>query len=185
MGRLIFLLEEQCMQALLEGLLPRLFPDLSFLCVPHSGKTDLERSIRNTLQNWRSPNDRFMVVRDNDGADCVVIKEQLLQRCRTSRRADTMVRIVCQELESWYLGDPEALAQAFGDEKLLGIKNRSRFRDPDRRPKPSKDIEGLVPQYRKIDGARKMAMHLTRERNRSHSFSAFLEGVERLQEELC
>ncbi len=55
MGRLIFLLEEQCMQALLEGLLPRLFPDLSFLCVPHSGKTDLERSIRSTLQNWRSP----------------------------------------------------------------------------------------------------------------------------------
>ena len=185
MGRLIFLLEEQCMQALLEGLLPRLFPDLSFLCVPHSGKTDLERSIRNTLQNWRFPNDRFMVVRDNDGADCIAIKERLLQRCRTSSRADTMVRVVCQELESWYLGDPEALAQAFGDDKLLRIKNSSRFRDPDRRPKPSKDLEGLVPQYRKTDGARKMAMYLTRERNRSHSFSAFLEGVERLQEELC
>lgn len=41
MGRIVFLLEEPSMQALLEGLLPRLFPQLRFLCVPHDGKTDL------------------------------------------------------------------------------------------------------------------------------------------------
>ena len=33
------------MQELLDGLLPRLFPGLLFQCVPHDGKTDLERSI--------------------------------------------------------------------------------------------------------------------------------------------
>ena len=33
------------MQVLLDGLLPRLFPSLSYLCVPHEGKTDIERSI--------------------------------------------------------------------------------------------------------------------------------------------
>ena len=33
------------MQELLDGLLPRPFPGLLFQCVPHDGKTDLERSI--------------------------------------------------------------------------------------------------------------------------------------------
>ena len=33
------------MQVLFDGLLPRLFPTLPFLCVPHEGKTDLERSV--------------------------------------------------------------------------------------------------------------------------------------------
>ena len=45
MGRMVFLLEEQSMKELLDGLLPRLFPGLNFLCVPHEGKKDLERSI--------------------------------------------------------------------------------------------------------------------------------------------
>ena len=35
MSRIVFLLEERSMQVLLDGLLPRLFPDLPFLCVPH------------------------------------------------------------------------------------------------------------------------------------------------------
>ena len=33
------------MKTLLDILLPRLFPDLLFQCVPHDGKNDLERSI--------------------------------------------------------------------------------------------------------------------------------------------
>ena len=36
MSRIVFLLEERSMQVLLDGLLPRLFPDLPFLCVPHA-----------------------------------------------------------------------------------------------------------------------------------------------------
>ncbi|XEQ91738.1 hypothetical protein SCACP_05460 [Sporomusa carbonis] len=42
-GRIVFLLEELSMKELLEGLLPRLFPGLVFQCVPHEGKTDLDR----------------------------------------------------------------------------------------------------------------------------------------------
>ena len=47
-GRLIFLLEEPSMKALLDGLLPRLFPDWEpethFKCIPHQGKSDLDVS---------------------------------------------------------------------------------------------------------------------------------------------
>jgi hypothetical protein len=40
MNRLVFLVEEYSMKVLLEGLLPRLFPDLPFQCIPHEGKQD-------------------------------------------------------------------------------------------------------------------------------------------------
>ncbi len=74
-GRLIFLLEEPSMKALLDGLLLRIFPDWidgeHFLCVPHEGKSDLDRSIPVKLRAWRIPDDRFVMVRDNDNTDCV------------------------------------------------------------------------------------------------------------------
>lgn len=180
MGRLIFLLEEPSMEALLQGLLPRLFPELCFLCVPHEGKDDLDNSIRRTLRDWRTPGDRFVVVRDNDGADCTLVKDSILQFCRDGRREDTLIRIVCQELEAWYLGDPDAMAEAFGDQSLKNIRNRNKYRNPDALPKPSDDVARLVNGYRKIAGARNMANHLSRDTNRSRSFTVFLAGIERL-----
>ena len=93
-----------------------------------------------------------------------------------------MIRIVCQELEAWYLGDPDALAAAFEDENLRRIKNRPIYRNPDERAKPSKDLDRLTSRYQKIAGARKMADHLTWESNRSRSFKVFLDGIERLHQ---
>ena len=178
MGRLVFLLEEPSMQALLEGLLPRLFPNLSFLCVPHAGKTDLERSIRDTLRNWKVPGDRFVILRDNDEADCIAVKERIRQLCHDGRREDTLIRIVCQELESWYLGDPDAMAAAFNDDELSNIRNRPRYRHPDDITKPSNHVERFVGGYGKIAGARRMATKMSREGNRSHSFGIFVSGIE-------
>ena len=166
------------MQALLEGLLPRLFPKLTFLCVPHDGKSDLESSIRETLRHWRTPGDRFVVVRDSDGADCIAVKERIRQLCQDGRREDTLIRIVCQELESWYLGDPNAMAAAFGDDGLRDIGNRPRYRHPDDISKPSTHVERFVGGYGKIASARRMALHMTRDDNRSHSFRVFVRGIE-------
>ena len=47
MKRIVFLLEEDSMKVLLEGLLPRLMPDLTFQCLAHEGKQDLEKSVPN------------------------------------------------------------------------------------------------------------------------------------------
>lgn len=123
------------MQALLDGLLPRLFPGMPFLCVPHDGKTDLERSIPRKLRGWREPGVRFAVVRDNDGKDCRTVKNALRERCRVAGRSDTLVRIACQELEAWYLGEPDALADAFGRASL----RNSRGRSDSVTPTPSRD----------------------------------------------
>ncbi|WP_234369539.1 hypothetical protein [Paracidovorax avenae] len=101
------------MQVLLDDWLPRLFPGWRdgqhFQCIPHEGKSDLDRSIPRKLAAWRIPGDRFVIVRDNDNADCVDLKNKLRGLCTQGERPETLIRIVCQELESWYLGDLAAL----------------------------------------------------------------------------
>ncbi|WP_242468233.1 DUF4276 family protein [Burkholderia plantarii] len=128
------------MAALLNGLLPRLIPGwretIDFLCVPHEGKSDLDRSIPRKLQGWREPGVRFVVVRDNDNADCVAIKTRLATLCRDAGRPDTLVRLVCQELESWYVGDLVALATAYPDVEINTTRYRKRFAKPDSLNKP-------------------------------------------------
>lgn len=181
MDRIIFLLEELSMQSLLEGLLPRIFPRLQFACIPHEGKHDLEKSIPRKLRAWREPGVSFVVVRDNDTGNCLAAKRDLLQRCREGGREDTLVRMVCQELEAWHIGEPDALAEAFENEQLRGIGNQSRFRDPDAIAKPSDEVKQLVRGFSKNRGARIMSNHLTRERNCSRSFAVFLDGIERLR----
>ena len=168
------------MRDLLNGLLPRLFPELSFQFLVFEGKSDLEKNIPRKLRAGWPPGVRFVVLRDNDGADCVQLKQRLLRSCQTAGRGDTLVRVVCQELEAWFLGEPDALADAFENERLRGSGRKARFRDPDTVQKPSKAIKRLVPEFQKGSGARMMANFLSRERNRSKSFQVLLSGLDRL-----
>jgi hypothetical protein len=180
MKRIVFLLEEYSMKVLLDGLLPRLLPSVAFLCVPHEGKQDLEKSVSRKLKAWREPGVRFVVVRDNDGGDCRALKARLVAMCREAERGDTLVRIACQELEAWYLGDPEALARAFEDPALARIAQKARFRDPDGVMQPAQALQELAPSFQKVSGARAIAPLLDETRNTSASFRAFVAGVRRV-----
>ncbi len=182
MSRVVFLLEEYSMKVLLEQLLPRLFPDLDFKCVQHEGKNHLEKSIPRILRAWREPGISFVVLRDNDGGECKQLKSRLSTICREAGRPDTIVRIACQELEAWYLGEPDALAEAFENDSLRQIGNKSKYRDPDSVSSPSEELTRLVPEFQKVSGARKMGSHLSMERNVSQSFRVLVHGVRRLQE---
>ena len=181
MNRLVFLLEEDSMRILLEGLLPRIFPDLEFQCVPHEGKHDLEKSIPRKLKAWREPDVRFVVMRDQDNADCYQVKARLTQLCQKAGRRDVLVRVVCRELEAWYIGEPQALGQAFPKTRpsVLRELGRSRYQNPDAVVRPSDTIAKLIPEFQKRSGARRMATFLSRG-NTSHSFGVFVEGVEKL-----
>lgn len=165
------------MKILLEGLLPRLVPDMPFLCVPHEGKRDLEKSIPRKLRAWREPGVRFVVVCDNDGKDCHALKQHLAELCHEAGREDTLIRLPCQELEAWYLGDPEALAQAYGSTHRKNLSGQRKYQDPDTIAKPAAELERLFPTFQKISGARKMGPLLSEDRNRSRSFQVFLAGV--------
>lgn len=186
-GRIIFLLEEPSMKTLVDGLLPRLFPGMvlgeHFLCIKHEGKSDLDASIPRKLQAWRHPGDRFVILRDNDNADCVDLKTRLVRMCHQNGRPDTLVRLVCQELESWYIADLRALAEAFDNPKLAAASQRKRFAVPDSWQKPSAELARMIPRFQKGSAARVMASVLDAERNQSQSFQCFVSGVRRLLEE--
>jgi hypothetical protein len=119
-------------------------------------------------------------VRDNDGGNCAALKQRLVELCDEGGRAEALIRIACQELEAWYLGEPEALADAFGNDALRTLAQKARFRVPDDVANPAAALRELVPEFQKVSGARLMARHLTRERNQSQSFRALLDGIERL-----
>jgi hypothetical protein len=180
MSRIVFLLEEYSMKVLLDGLLPRLMPGLQFLCVPHEGKQDLEKSVPKKLRAWREPGVCFVVLRDNDGGDCCELKDRLVGLCQSGGREDSLVRIACQELEAWYIGEPTALADVFGNEQLRSMGSKARYQDPDSVVRPSEEIQKLVPEFQKVSGARRMAKRLSREGNSSRSFQVLIEGVDRL-----
>jgi hypothetical protein len=184
MSRIVFLTEEYSMKVLLDGLLPHLVPGLRFLCVSHEGKQDLEKSIPKKLRAWREPGVCFVVLRDNDGDDCRELKDRLITLCRDGGRKDSLVRIACQELEAWYLGEPAALADVFRNEQLRNLGANARYRDPDAVVRPSEEIEKLVPEFQKVSGARRMAKRLSREGNRSRSFQVLIEGIDRLSSTL-
>lgn len=172
------------MEDFLNALLPRLFPALEFQCVPHEGKSDLEKRLAGKLRGWRTPGTQFVVMRDQNGADCREVKAKLADLCRTGGRPDALVRIVCRELEAWYLGDRHALMHAFPKErgKLEQGLNKRRFRNPDAVVGPAAALSSLIPTFRKRSSAADMGRRLSRE-NLSHSYSVFLAGVDRLHAE--
>ena len=181
MSRIVFLVEEPSMKELLERLLPRVLPPASqFLIIKHEGKTDLERSIPRKLRAWKHPQDLFVILRDQDGADCIEIKHRLRMLCENGGRSGTLIRIVCNELESWFLGDLGAVGAAFGLPHLADDQNKSKFRNPDNVGNAKEELKKLAGDYQPVSGARSIALHMDLEANRSRSFHCFLEGLRRI-----
>lgn len=180
MNKIVFLLEEPSLKEFLDIYLPRLLPGLDFLCVKHEGKQDLEKSIPRKLRGWDQAT--FVVVRDNDSADCRRLKARLLELCKQGDRPDTLVRLAVQEIEAWYLGAPEALAAAYARPAIADIGRKAKYRNPDALGSPARELFRLIPEFRKLDGARRMGrtMPTAAEANRSHSFRVFVEGICRL-----
>lgn len=167
------------MKVFLDGFLPRLLPpEVRFETIAHQGKHDLHKKVPRLLRSWRRPETRFVVIRDQDQGPCAPVKAQIVDLCHAGRRPDTLVRIACRELEAWFLGDLEALAQAFDQPRLLDlIDARS---DPDGIQRPSALLAEGIAGYRKTDGARRMATVIDPGRCRSESLRQLIAGLERL-----
>lgn len=173
---LVMFLEEPSMKNFLEGLLPRLAPDVRAILIPHAGKQDLERSLVKKLKAWRDPTARFFVLRDQDAADCKVVKAQLAELCARAGKPETVVRIVCRALESWYLADLEAVDKAYGT-RLAKQQQTKKLRDPDRLHSPDRELETLVPRFSKGAGGRALGPLVDLDNERSPSFFHFVSAV--------
>lgn len=178
--KIVFLLEEPSTKYLLDVLLPQILPEsVEFQTIPHRGKRDLERSIPRKLRGWNEPGDvRFVVVHDQDTQDCIKLKQHLLTLCEGTGKK-VLVRIACQEMESWYLGDVRALAAAYNKPKLSQISAQKKYRIPDDIPSPKEELYKLLPEHQQIEGAKRVAPYMDIENNSSVSFKQFVSGVRR------
>lgn len=181
MKELVFLLAEPSARDLLERLLPRLLPDQWTLrFVVFEGKQDLEKGLARKLRAWANPTARFVVLRDQDAADCHGVKSGLLSRCHDVNRGSILVRIACRELEAWILGDLDAFAKEFSAALARKMKEKRKYALPDLLSNPVNELRKFYPEYQKREGARRMGGLLHPSRNNSTSFKVFCKGVIKL-----
>ena len=174
--KIVFMVEEPSMKELLQILLPKLLPaGVAFLIIPHSGKSDLKRSIPKKLQAWPFPNDKFIIVHDQDSNDCKTLKDELISLCRDSKN-EYLIRIACTELESWYFGDLSAVSSAY-EKDISKLSRKCKYREPDMVVNAKDELRKLIPTYQPVDGANKIAPHMDIDRNTSKSFKTFIGGV--------
>lgn len=188
MRELVFLLEERSARALLESLLPRVLHEtVSFRLIPFEGKQDLEKQLVRRIRAYQNPAARFIVLRDQDSfTDCVRLKQSLLALCAESGKANAcLVRIACTELETFYLGDLQAVEAALNLAGLAKQQPSKKFRMPDHLGSPSRELQLLTRhRYEKVAGSRAIGAHLDLDNNRSPSFCHLLSGIRRMEQEL-
>jgi hypothetical protein len=179
---LVIFLEESSAEALLEQLLPRLLPEnVTFRCIPFEGKQDMEKQLGKRLRAWRKPDCSFVVLRDKDSADCRLVKQKLVDICQQAGKPEALIRIACHELESWFLGDLQAVESAMNVQGLSAKQNNKKFRNPDRLANPKQELRKLTKeQYQPVRDSRGIACYLSLNQNRSTSFNVFLSGIRQL-----
>ena len=173
------MVEERSMKELLNIILPKILPNnIEYLIIPHSGKSDLQKSLPKKLQAWKSSSDKFIIVHDKDSNDCMNLKADLLSLCENSVN-ECLVRIVCVELESWYLGDLAAVSSAYA-QNFNSLVTKRKFREPDKLGNAKEELRKLIPAYQPESGSKKIAVYMDLNRNTSHSFKVFVKGVKKI-----
>ena len=179
-GRIIFMTEEPSMGHALRILLPKVCPDFRefehWLILNHQGKSDLEQSYPKKMANWQEPGIKFIILRDNDGSDCRNLKKRLVSIVPSGTH-EFQIRIVCQELESWFLGDMQAVIEAYPRAKRNPHFNHISKQDPDQLTNASDLIKQLTGTGAKILRAEAIARRMQLAENRSTSFHVFILGL--------
>lgn len=168
---IVLLTEEPSMRVVLQEVIRRGFPGKiehqDWKVVAYSGKSDLEKRFTITMRGWDWESPVFIVMRDNDGGDCAHLKRRLVSLASPTGR-EFRVRIVCQELESWLIGDAEAVRSAYP--RCSFSNDQARYRDPDLLTNAAQELHKLTGDRTKERRAGRIAPHLSPDRNRSRSF---------------
>ncbi len=194
-----FLIEEPSAEAALLNILPKILGQtISFAIHPHQGKQDLLKKLPNRFRGYRAwlPEDwQIVVLIDADNEDCRELKARLediahnsnlLTKSVTGNSSNFQVlnRLAIEELEAWFFGDVEALHATY-PRVSLNLGNRAKYRDPDSitggtweaLERELKRVGYYSGGLSKISAAREISLHMVPERNRSHSFQVFRQGL--------
>jgi Domain of unknown function (DUF4276) len=182
------LAEELSIKIVLDILLPSLLPNGTlFRVYSYNGKDDLQKAIQSVVPSLsRTPGAVVLIIRDQDQYDCIALKQELMRLTYSNCSTNFKIRIVCRELEAWYLGDMDAVELAYPRFKADQYKNKSDFRDVDSIVDPVEKLRRLIPDYSqqerlpKLEIAQQVAVHMQIDRNRSTSFQHFFRAVTEL-----
>ncbi len=176
---IVLMTEEPSMRLTLESLILRFFPqrvkDRDWMVSSFSGKSDLEKNISLKMRGWKWGNPFFIILRDADGGDCVALKEYLTglaQPCGPEFK----IRVVCQELESWFIGDCVAVKQAYP--RCVFSNETKRYRNPDCLTNASEELTRLTGDRTKGQRAKSISVHLEPSRNCSPSFQVVFKTLQ-------
>jgi len=180
--------EEPSIKNVFDVILPKILPEGTFFKVyPHQGKQDLEKAIINAIpQISRIPGSKILITRDQDSGDCVAIKNRIIELVGDKCYCDFYVRIVCRELESWFLGDLEAVRSAYHRFKPENYRGKSDFRNVDMISSPNKYLLKIIPELAgrdhlpKLEVSETIAPFMNLEKNTSSSFTNTISAVRRL-----
>lgn len=200
MIQLEVLVEEASAEEALRHWLPRLLQGRARAKVINLGsKYKLLKVLEDRLRAYRARIDkgedlRIMVLVDRDTDDCVELKAKLEQAAAAAElptksqpdgndRFRVVNRIVIEELESWFIGDPVALRKAFTSLPAIDASSGI-FRNPDNGGS-WEALHRFLKKHRiyrksfpKIEASQRIAPHMNLSKNRSASFAQFVAGIE-------
>lgn len=192
------LVEEPSMEAFLREFLPRLLGDAAtFEIYPYQCKDDLLAKLPDRLRgysSWLPDNWRIVVVVDRDDDDCGMLKQRLesfAARAGLSTRTaagagawQVVNRIAIEELEAWFFGDWQAVAEAY-PKVSLSVPKQHQYRDPDDvRGGTWEAFERVLQRagyfkngLRKNEAARDLGKRIDPARSASRSFQVFCQAL--------
>jgi hypothetical protein len=181
MKQIVFFLEEQSAKVMLEGFLPKISNGfVNYKFIVFEGKQDLDSQLERRVRGYRVPNANFVILRDQDSANCYDLKQNLGKKCIKAGRPNTLIRIACHELESWYLADLTAVEAGLQISGIVKYQNKRYCQNPDLYPSPFRALIKIAPSYQKVSGSRAIGPCLDPDNTRSKSYSNFVSGLRRL-----
>ncbi len=197
-----FFLEEPSAETFIDTLAPKLLKaGVTHRCHPYGGKKALLKNLPNRLKGlkWIPEDWRIVVLVDVDREDCTALKETL-EKCAKEAGFNTksrpgkngrfvvLNRIVVEELEAWYFGEPSAIQKAYPRFKPAHARQND-LRNPDgctggtweAFERALQEAGYYSTGLPKKEAASLMAAQMDPARNTSPSFKAFVEGLRALQ----
>ena len=195
------LLEEPSAEEALRHLLPKIINGRARLkLINMRNKSRLLQELPSRLRGYTmrihaGEDLRIMVLVDRDDDDCRNLKatlERVTREAGLSTKSSSQEngkfhvvnRLAIEELEAWFIGDIDALKQAFSS--LRGVNFPASFQNPDNggtweRLHRFLRTNGIYrSSYPKIEAARKISLYMQFAHNRSKSFQHFCHGIESL-----
>lgn len=196
------LVEEPSAEAALQNLLPKILGrQVTFRIISFQGKHNLLNQLPYRLRgyaHWLPLDYRIVVLVDEDREDCLALKKQLETAAQQaglytksnparSGLFQVINRIAIEELEAWFLGDVEAICQAY-PRVPVSLSSQRSFRNPDTiLGGTSEALERILQKagyfkagLPKIQAAREISQYMNPDRNRSKSFEVFRDGLKSL-----